>query len=148
MISTRFPRTRTQGAILFETVLALGLFAAAAAIIIGGLNRSIASLDRQRLNAQATDLAISVLSELQLGIRNSNAAGPESFPYPFEGFSWELQWAPFDGPRVASLRRVEVKIEHGQSGAITRLMALLSTPEPEEELAEGNDERSIQTTTR
>src|SRR5262245_47136392 len=68
----RMPRLRNKfrapfalrGAVLLEVVLALALFAAAATIIGAGIHSAIDAVERQKLNAHALDLAVSVISEI------------------------------------------------------------------------------------
>ncbi len=91
-------RQDCRAAILLEVILALVLFVTAAAVIIGGLNVSINAVDRLRLNTHAADLALSVASELQLGIRSPEFTGPEPFDIPFDEWSWELQVTPLETP--------------------------------------------------
>src|SRR5204863_6368831 len=84
------PRKRACSAVvLLEVVLALVLFATAAAIIGAGLSTSIQSVERLRLNAHAANLAVSVLSELQMGTKGFGKRGPQQFEAPFEGWTWE-----------------------------------------------------------
>src|SRR5512141_793697 len=80
---------RTDGAVLLEVVLALVLFVGAAAVLTSGLSSSLDSLERLRLNTHAADLAVSVVSELQMGIKSLALSGPQPFPAPFEGWTWE-----------------------------------------------------------
>ncbi len=89
---------RLQGAVLLEVVLALGLFVAAAAVVSASLNASLESVDRLRLNLHAVNLAVSVLSELQLGTRAvETGSGPQPFEPPFEQWGWEVFLTPLEG---------------------------------------------------
>src|SRR5258705_12328538 len=81
---SRYLDSCKRGAVLLEVVLALTLFAAAAAIIGAAIHSAINGVERQKLQTHATDLAISVLSEIQMGLRTVEAVGPESFDTPFE----------------------------------------------------------------
>src|SRR5687767_12961746 len=77
-------RAKKTAAVLLEVVLALVLIAAAAAVIGGGLSVSIDRVQLLKLNAHASDLAISVMSELQMGTKVLSPEGPEAFEAPFE----------------------------------------------------------------
>ena len=70
------------GSVLLEVVLALALFVGAATVISTGLNASVQAVYRLRQSTHAANLAISVLSELQMHIRPVAAAGPEPFAAP------------------------------------------------------------------
>ena len=115
-----------RAAILLEVVLALALFAAAAAIIGAGLGSSIDAVERQRLNTHAADLAVSVMSELQVGIRKSET-GPEAFEPPFEHWSWELRLAPVESElgQGTQLSLVEVVVRHDDPPIVHRLGQVL-----------------------
>ena len=108
---------------MLEVVLALTLFVAAAAVISGGIHASLRSVERLRLNTHAVNLAVTVLSELQLGIRSLESPGPEPFAEPFEDWTWELQSAPVESEigEAASLTKVEVIIRHKDEAIVHRL---------------------------
>ncbi len=118
-----------DGAVLMEVVLALALFAAAAAVIGSGLNASSRSLDRLRFTTHASDLAESVLSEIQLGLKPLAEAGPENFDPPFQDWTWQLAVTPAgDSPFARTqLQHVEVIVRNQQSAAGFRLSQLLSS---------------------
>jgi type II secretory pathway pseudopilin PulG len=115
------------GAVLLEVVLALVLFAAAAAIIGAGLHSAINGVERQKLSAHAINLAVSVLSEIQMGLRNAESAGPEPFDSPFDHWTWQLVLTPTeteDG-EPGDLTSVEVIIRHDAPAQVQRLTQVL-----------------------
>ena len=115
------------GAVLLEVILALVLFAAAAAIIGAGLHSAIAGVERQKLNAHAVNLAASVLAEIQMGLRPPESVGPESFDSPFDRWTWELVLTPIetDAGEPGDLTRVEVIVRHGEPALVQRLTQVL-----------------------
>lgn len=125
-------RTRAGGAVLFEVILALVLFVAAATIVTSGFNASITSLDRLRLNAHAEGLAVSVLSEVQMGIRPLESLGPEPFEKPFEAWTWEVVVSAADTSERAPLRQVEIVIRQPEEETTYRLLQLLPVPPAKE----------------
>ena len=118
---------RQHGAVLLEVVLALVLFVAAATIISAGLNASLDSVDRLRLNTHAANLAVSVLSELQMGIKTTAVTGPQQFKAPFEGWTWEIQTATADSEfsRSSSSQKIEIIIRHDDPAIVYRLSQIL-----------------------
>lgn len=124
-------RTRTNGmacgAVLLEVVLALVLFAAAAAIIGAGMHSAISSVERQKLNLHAVNLAASVLSEIQMGFRSVESVGPESFDSPFDHWTWQLILAPTEteAGEPSDLTRVEVIVRHDDPALVHRLTQVL-----------------------
>lgn len=123
-------RRNESGTILLEVVLALVLFVAAAAIIGAGFSASVDSVERQRLSTHAVNLAVSVLSELQMGIRNAGETGPSAFAVPFEAWTWELILAPVetdtaDAAGSTGLTQAEVVIRHLDPPMVYRMAQFL-----------------------
>jgi hypothetical protein len=109
------------GAVLFEVVLALVLFAAAAAIIGGGFKAAIESLDRQRLQAHAADLAVSIMSELQMGLRSLADPGPQEFDEPFAEWTWEITSTTIGETDADAPTQVEIIIRREEPPITLRL---------------------------
>jgi len=106
--------------VLLEVILALVLFAAAAAVIGVALHSSIGSVDRLRLGAQSADLAVTAFSELQIGIRSLNDPPPDLG----ETNVWTVEfvsqpWGGTEGSGSGSLTDVEVILRH-HSGYVHR----------------------------
>ncbi len=87
-------RFSVSGTVLLEVILALGLFMGAALAIGTGLSRGTAEVERLRSKAHAVDLAVSILSELQIGIRPVAPAGPEPCAPPFEDWTSQVEIEP------------------------------------------------------
>jgi hypothetical protein len=104
-------------------VLALALFVGAATVITAGINASIQAVDRVRLQNHAANLAISLMSELQMHARPIAPIGPESFEAPFQG--WLYRIAVEEGQQeigeAEALRPVEVIVWNPQEGVTHRL---------------------------
>ena len=113
---------------LLEVVLALVLFAAAAAIIGAGIHSAINGVERQKLNAHAVNLAISVISEIQIGVRTLESVGPEPFETPFDHWTWQLVLAPTEteAGEASNLTRVEVIVRHDEPPLVHRLTQVLN----------------------
>jgi type II secretory pathway pseudopilin PulG len=126
----------SNGAVLLEVVLALVLIAAAAAVIGGGLSASIDRVDRLRLNAHAADLAVSVMSELQMGSKVLSVEGPEFFEAPFEGWSWEATAEVTDQKirDAGRTRKIEVIVRYEDPAIVHRLCQVIRLPETEEDV--------------
>lgn len=116
-----------RGAVLLEVLLALVLFVAAAAIITASLNASLEGLDRLKLNTHAGNLAVTVLAELQLGIRAADASGEQTFEKPFEEWTWELArtGAETESGEASGLTQVEVIIRRKNPDLVYRQAQLL-----------------------
>ena len=113
------------GAVLLEVVLALVLFVAAAAIVTQALNNSVNSVERMRLRAEAADLSVTLLSEIELGLRPRLPAPAVPAPPPHTNWTWEI--VPDTEPAVGQTvpARVEVVVRHLDPPFVHRLAAWL-----------------------
>ncbi len=142
-----------RGTVLLEVVLALVLFAAAAAIISSGLNASLNSAERLRLNAHAANLAVSVVSELQMGIKTIGREGAQPFQAPFEGWTWEVSSGATPDSESSSsggITKVEVIIRHNDPELVYRLSQSiqLNSSKTSERFADALDRRHFTVRTR
>jgi hypothetical protein len=120
-----------SGAVLLEVILALVLFVGAATVLTSGLSSSLDSVERLRLNTHAADYGVSVLSELQLGIKTLTVAGPQPFDPPQEGWTWEALAAPAESESdgASPFQRIEVIIRHEDPAMVWRLNQVLRLDE-------------------
>jgi type II secretory pathway pseudopilin PulG len=125
----RKPR-RARGAVLLEVLLALALFVFAAAVVSSGLNAAVERTLRLKAQTHALDLAVSVLSEVQMGIRPAETAGPEPFEAPFEPWTWEIEAVlhSFGTDDTAGLQQVTVIVRGGTPATVQRLTEILVVP--------------------
>ena len=127
----RWPRQSTapkqNASVLLEVVLALALFVFAATVITGGLNASVQEVERLRLNLHASNLAISILSEIQMGIRLVEGAGPEPFDAPFADWTWQIEVSPVADlfGSALPLQSIEVAVRHKTRPIVRRLTQYL-----------------------
>jgi hypothetical protein len=111
---------------LLEVVLALALFFGVAVAILGALNTSLRLVRKVRLDAAAADLAVSLLSEIQMGAIPTADAGPTAYEEPLQDWTWEIVQIPVEGPLAAmEVARVEVIIRNTPEGYAYRLYGLL-----------------------
>lgn len=139
-VRSSFGRPRRHGSVLLEVVLALALFVGAATAITAGINASIESARRLRLQNHAADLAISVMSEMHMQARPAAPVGPEPFPAPFQEWTFKVEIAenPADNSEANSLRPVEVIVRHSQENIVRRVTELFRPSD----LATGTNETS------
>jgi hypothetical protein len=123
-------RCGQKGAVLLEVVLALVLFVAAAAVLTSGLSSSLDGVERLRLQAHAADMAVSVFSELQMGIKSLALSGPQPFDPPVEGWTWEavatpLQMQQTESEEATPFKRIEVIVRHDAPAVVYRMSQVL-----------------------
>lgn len=114
---------------LLEVVLALVLFVAAATVLTSGLSASLDQIERLRTQAHAADYAVSVLSELQMGLKTLAVSGPQAFVPPAEGWTWEIVSTPiqsgFGLEEASAFKKIEVIIRHEEPPLVYRLVQVL-----------------------
>ncbi|MHC1763552.1 MAG: hypothetical protein AB9869_04485 [Verrucomicrobiia bacterium] len=133
---------RESGAVLLEVVLALALFVVAATILTSGMSSSLDAVDRLRLNAHAADLAVTTLSELQLGLKSVSLNGPEPFEPPLEQWDWEILATPLetDLEDTGRAQRIEVVIRHLETPLVYRLTQVMQVDLGSAPAEQGMDE--------
>jgi hypothetical protein len=119
------------GSVLLEVVLALALFVGAATIISSGINASVQAVYRLRLETHAANLAISLVSEMQMRARPIATIGPEPFEAPFTNwhFRIELTQPEGSGTEADAMVPVEVIVNHTEEPVVYRLTQLFRTVE-------------------
>jgi type II secretory pathway pseudopilin PulG len=128
--STPKGKNREGASVLLEVVLALALFIGAATVISGGISASVEAVNRVRLQTHAVNLAISVMSELQIGARPLVAVGPENFEAPFKDWLYRVNLtAGESATENGSTRAVEVIVWHTQENIVHRITQLFRASE-------------------
>lgn len=119
---------RRAGVILLEVIFSIVLFASAAAAVIGALNSCMQATDTVRLDAMSADLAVTLLSEIQMGLLPAVSDGPK----PFEDsdradWTWEIATEQVESPLadLPPMVNVEVIVTH-ISGYVYRLRTMMS----------------------
>jgi hypothetical protein len=125
------PSPRRSGAILLEVVMALTLFFITAAVVTGSMNVSLSAARNMKNDATAEDLAVTKLSELQMGVLPVVDAGPNSFADEdpnLDGWTWQVTTRELDEQTIdqgPQLKRVEIAVCHGPTCTVRRLVAIL-----------------------
>jgi len=125
---------RRRAVILLEVVLALALFFAGALVILAGLNASLSGIQRVQMEAQAADLAVTLLSEVQMGVVQLVSDGPSGYEDPaLADWAWQIAVEPYEQQQfdleLPEFQRVEVIIRHEPTGYAASL-TILMTDEP------------------
>jgi hypothetical protein len=112
-----------RGSALLEVVLALTLFVGIAYAILAGLAVSVRSATELRQEAQAADLAVTILSEIEMGITPAADAGPTPFDKPFDAWTWQTVFTP--GPATgiegADLSQLQILVSNAGKAYTYRL---------------------------
>ncbi len=129
------------GVALLEVVLALSLFFGVAMVILAGLSACVRSASDIRLEAQAADLAVTLLSEIQLGAVEIEDAGPMAYEdEALEDWSWQLVVTPVVTTLAElDVTRLEIVITNTPHDYTHRLYHLLTESTAETEMAFGGD---------
>jgi type II secretory pathway pseudopilin PulG len=122
----------SEGAVLLEVVLALALLLFAIGVVNSGLQASVDAVDRMKANTQAMNLAVSVMSEIQMGIIPMETTEAQPFLAPFEDWSYAVQVENF-GESLLGLARpikVEVTVKHATKPFTRRLAQVMPPGNP------------------
>ena len=95
-------RVRRGGGVLLELLLAIAMFAAAAAFTTSAMRSAIDGVRRAELRARAFDLAATRLAELDAGLVASGDLGDDR-PRA-DGLAVRLEFLPGEGGRLARAR--------------------------------------------
>jgi len=119
-----------SGVVLFEVILALVLFSFAAIIIANSFSSSLRSVDRMRNDLDASNLAISTLSEIELGIKPLETSPPTEFEEPFEKWTWQIEATkPNEDLDIGGgLTLIEVIVVNEELGRETRIARMIRAP--------------------
>ena len=130
MTTRTYSNSHTAGAVLFEVVLALVLFSFAAIIIGNSFSSSLRSVDRMRNDLDAANLAISTLSEIELGIKPLETSPPTEFEEPFEKWTWQIEATkPNEDLDIGGgLTLIEVIVVNEELGRETRIARMIRAP--------------------
>lgn len=108
-------RGRAQrGAVLMEVVIAISLFFVAGIFVMDGLNSAIRGVNTIRLEADAADLAVTTLSEVQMGLTPLESVGPVGVAHAgAEGWTYELVVEPLeDLLDLPQLKKLQVVVRN------------------------------------
>jgi hypothetical protein len=108
-------------------VAALALFSAAAVVVLSAMGASVRAADGARLQAVAADLAVTRLSEIQMGLEPVQTDGPAEYKdAALAGWTWEVAVSDADTPvDLPPMQYVEVIVRHAAKDVTYRLVELL-----------------------
>ena len=115
------------GAVLLEVVLALALILFAIGVVNSGLQAAVDAVDRMKANTQAMNLAVSTMSEIQMGIIPMESAEAQPFLTPFEDWTYAVQVENFGESLLSQTRpiKVEVIVKHSTKPFIRRITQIM-----------------------
>ena len=146
---------KENGGVLLEVLMALALIVGASAVVTGGLQSAITSVDRMRNDVQGVNLAITVLSQIQMGIIPIESVESEDFESPFEGWSYDIVVEEVEDMNMSlnmngsgesngvELVKVQVAIRKPDGDVIKRMTQLLQNSETDSELNSYSTSSSI-----
>ncbi len=132
-IALRCAGRAQRGAILLEVVLSMAIFVTMAGVILTGVRNSVLTMHRLGFEARARNLAVTALSEVQMGQLPLQDDGPNSYEdESLAEWTWQVVVSePEIGGQVLALKRVEIVIANTDTDYTYRLGQLLRDEEPE-----------------
>jgi len=133
---------RRRATVLLEVVIALALFFGAAVVVLVGLHSGVVAARKLRLEARAADLAVTLLSELQMGQLAVEDAGPEAYDEEaLADWTWQVVTGDvedtWDLEDIPPMKRVEILIACPRRAFTYRLVHFFA---PETATAGGQEE--------
>lgn len=123
----RCARRAQRAAILLEVVLSMAIFVTMASVILTGVRGSVLATHRLGLEARARDLAVTAMSEVQIGQLPLQDDGPNSYEdESLAEWTWQVVVSEPEiiGQRLA-LKRVEIVIANTKTDYTYRLVQLV-----------------------
>jgi len=124
-----------SGVVLLEVVVAMSLFFAPAVVVLLGLQSSFQAARSLKFEAKAADLAVTLMSEIEMGLVPPEDAGPETYEEErLEGWTWEIVTEDIETSieldEPLPLTRVVVTIEHEPTRRAYTLYRIFSSEPP------------------
>ena len=111
---------------LLEVIFATTLFVTTAAIVMLGTSRSLRVARNLQRDSQAANLAVTLLSEIQMGLVPPTDVGPEAYNEPLEDWTWQVVTEPVaEQLEETDIVRVEIIITRTVDGYTYRLAHLV-----------------------
>jgi hypothetical protein len=111
------------GIVLMEVVLALALLVLASGVILGSMNTCTQCALKLKLRSHAADLAVTLASEIQMGVIKPNDTDSGSFA-GLPDWTWQMHVQSLD-LSDNPLERVEISVRHKPSGVYQGLVQLV-----------------------
>ncbi len=128
-----------KGAVLLEIVLAMTIFVFSAAVVQSGLVSCLRSLSTVRLQNRAVNLAVTKLSEIQMGLLDVAGTELTSFEEEDESLSeweWQVTAEPVgEDADAPPMMLVTVTITNTSRRITYRLTEIMSSPQSQDELS-------------
>lgn len=119
-----------KGVVLLEVVFSLALFSMGAMVVLAGLNTALRTMQRVQLEAEAADLAVTMLSEVQMGQVPLVDDGPRAFEDEgLTDWTWQITTLPVQqqmGMELPAAKQVEIIIRKTGTPFVYRLTELVS----------------------
>jgi hypothetical protein len=133
--------SREGGGVLLEVLMALGLAVGAFSVITGGLQSAVDSVERMRNSVHSQNLAVSLLSQIQMGLVDAEDVEGINFEAPFGEWTYDIETEEvaaetigfYSGSArpVPEMLKVEVAI-HRPDGQVIHRMGQFVFMEPSE----------------
>lgn len=124
----RGPAVARRGTILLEVIFAVTLFVSVALVVLQSMNSSVQAVGALRMEAQAADLAVTILSEMRMGMLQAIDTPAQNFQEPqWEDWTWKVATSGVSDVILGSqVKQVEVTITNTKTNYTYRLARLMS----------------------
>jgi hypothetical protein len=108
--SSPVPSRARTGAVLLEVIFSVALMAAACGAIIGGFHACTQTNHELWLESRAADLAVTLLSEIQMSGGAVMDEGPTDYPAPFDDWTWQVATTDLDPQSDPAMTMMQIRI--------------------------------------
>jgi type II secretory pathway pseudopilin PulG len=129
------------GGVLLEVLMALALVVGAFSVITGGLQSAVDSVERMRNSVHGQNLAVSLLSQIQMGLVDAEDVEGVNFEAPFGEWAYDIETEEVETETIGfnsgnarpvpEMLKVEVAI-HRPDGQVIHRMGQFIFMEPSE----------------
>lgn len=145
-------RKHQRGGVLLEVIMALALIVGASTVITDGFQSAMYALERMRNGIHGVNLAVTVFSEIQMGLIAAESCEDTEFEEPFSAWTYSLEIEEVedlamsiseDSDSMEDTRRlmnVDVTIKNPEGQVVQRMMQTLYLDPTETSSEEGGSE--------
>ena len=124
------PLRTPRAVVLLEVVLSMAIFVAIASVALMSLDQCTRAVNRLRLEARAADIAVTILSEIQMGLLDPVDAGPETMTDPLAEWTWQVFTRDDQVAQdLVPMREVEIVVSNPGRGFVYRLAHMMPVEE-------------------
>lgn len=119
-------RHHRRGGVLLEALLSLVLLMMAAGFVVSAMTAAVPAVEKMQRELEATNLAVSLMSEMEIGIRPLMSANNDLVLSQEVEWNWQIEVRPWlEAGFSERIHVVRVSVRHRESGMTYQFEQLL-----------------------